>query len=371
MVQGSIEGGEVLFSGNLATPRRTVVGVLAHIGRLELPPEEQARFFDRCGLPPIALTHPDIPISLEQELTCMARIVAVLAARGGGGPSPAAQALEIGLDSMATHFGMLGLTLMYAVNVAECARVLVTYPELSWGHSRLTVRQTADHLVLSFVVDAPLPSADEAPVEAVRRYCVTVDAVAAVRVFADVLGPRHRPVAVGFSYPAPADGSTFQRRLGCPVRFDTREAYVAYPLRLLEAVPVLANPIAFRVFEKHTEELAKMLRSYADIAEQVRRLLWTTSPPPDRDAVASMLAMSPRTLARKLSERGTRYSTLQREVQCARAEEYLRRPDYQVAEVAALLGFADATAFSRAFRSWRGESPSAWRKRALAAVGRP
>jgi AraC-like DNA-binding protein len=39
----------------------------------------------------------------------------------------------------------------------------------------------------------------------------------------------------------------------------------------------------------------------------------------------------------------------------------LRETDLAVVEIAAVLDYADAAAFTRAFRRWSGTTPSAWR----------
>lgn len=349
----------VLHAGNLATPRRTVLGVLAHIARLGMPPDEEREFLLGSGLPPIAVDQPDIPITLEQELTCMARIVGRL----HGPQSAAAHAMEIGLDSTATNFGTLGLAMMYAENTLECARVIVSYPELCWGHSRIAFVLGEQVMFQSFTMDPYPELGDVTTAPKVREYLLTVDLTASIRIYADVFGPRHPPTEVWLPFPAPDDHRRISRRLRCPVRYDAPEARIYFQPGILEAKPLLANPLAFRAYERLTAHLARLLRTDVELSEQVRRLLWMSAPPPDRDTVASMLAMSPRTLARKLAAEGTSYAKLQRTVRLARAQEYLGSKDMHLSEVAHRLGFSDATAFSRAFRTWLGESPSTWRRR--------
>ncbi len=73
--------------------------------------------------------------------------------------------------------------------------------------------------------------------------------------------------------------------------------------------------------------------------------------------------MSPRTLARKLEDAGTHFAELQREVRRARAEKLLENRSLRLGDIADRLGFSDQAAFSRAFRQWTGETPSAWRDR--------
>jgi len=181
----------------------------------------------------------------------------------------------------------------------------------------------------------------------------------------DVFGDAIPPLEVWLPYPAPFDHAKITRRLGCHVRFDAPQARLIFPLSAMHAKPLLANRLVFRGYEKLARKLAKLLSVDVDLSEQVRRLLWVSAPPPDRDTVARMLALSPRTLSRKLAVEGTCYADLRRHVQMSRAQEDLRDRALNLSEIADRLGFSDATAFSRAFRAWSGETPSRWRKREL------
>lgn len=349
-------GDTVLWSGDLATPRRTVLGVLAHIARLELEPAKQRDFLIAAGLPPVAFEEPDIPISLEQELLCMSRIVAALSPER----SIPVHALQLGLESPVTNFGVLGLAMMYAPSIVECVRTLASYAELCWGHARVAMCHSDDGIYHRFTVDMPMP-ARIGNADAVRRYLVTVDLSVAVRVNGDIFGPGYEPREIWLPYPAPADHRWMARAVGCPIRFDAPDARILLPDAMIEAKPLLANPLAFRAYERLTAQLARLLRADVSLSEQVRRLLATHVPPPDRDKTAQLVAMSPRSLTRKLAAEGTSYAELQRQVRCARAQEYLASRDLSIAEVASRLGFSDTTAFSRAFRAWTGQTPSRWR----------
>jgi len=87
---------------------------------------------------------------------------------------------------------------------------------------------------------------------------------------------------------------------------------------------------------------------------------------PSRREVASELAMSERTLARRLSDRDYTFSSLVDEVRGQLAKEYLRQSRFSVTDVAFLLGFSDQSNFARAFKRWTDQSPSEFRSRALA-----
>lgn len=82
------------------------------------------------------------------------------------------------------------------------------------------------------------------------------------------------------------------------------------------------------------------------------------------DEVAKRLAMSARTLKRRLAEHGTTFTALLEEARTRRAITLLADVRRGVEAVALDLGYSDAANFSRAFKRWTNESPGRFRKRA-------
>jgi AraC-like DNA-binding protein len=85
---------------------------------------------------------------------------------------------------------------------------------------------------------------------------------------------------------------------------------------------------------------------------------------PTLDRVAGRMAMSGRTLQRRLDEHSLRFGELVDEVRSALAKAYLQDRQMALCEVAFLLGFADQSAFGRAFKRWTGMTPGRWRRAA-------
>jgi AraC-like DNA-binding protein len=77
--------------------------------------------------------------------------------------------------------------------------------------------------------------------------------------------------------------------------------------------------------------------------------------------------MSGRQLQRVLQAEGTTYQALLDEARRDLALARLRLPGTTAAEVALLLGYSEAGAFTRAFRRWTGTTPGAY---AAGAAGR-
>ena len=77
--------------------------------------------------------------------------------------------------------------------------------------------------------------------------------------------------------------------------------------------------------------------------------------------VARELAMSKRTLQRRLSEEGTNWLEVLEEARQALAKHYLATTDFGASEVSFLIGFEDPNSFYRAFKRWEDTSPERWR----------
>jgi AraC-like DNA-binding protein len=77
--------------------------------------------------------------------------------------------------------------------------------------------------------------------------------------------------------------------------------------------------------------------------------------------IARQLGVTPRTLQRRLAAEGTTYDDLRDEARKQAAETFLADPALSIAEIAYLLGYAEPTAFHRAFRRWHQMTPQAFR----------
>ncbi len=116
-------------------------------------------------------------------------------------------------------------------------------------------------------------------------------------------------------------------------------------------------------------KIALLYRRDRELVRRVREILARSlAAAPSLDAVAQRLELSSRTLHRRLREEGSSFRSvkddLRREIALARVEKTRQ----SVARIAADLGYAEPSAFFRAFVAWTGESPSAHRKRLRAAA---
>jgi AraC-like DNA-binding protein len=263
--------------------------------------------------------------------------------------------LLIGARSGSDSLGLVGQLVRHSPDVSTALRNLVAHLQLRDRGAVVTLSTRAGVATLGYDIY-------QAGVEAGDQICDGAMAIAA-NILRDVCGPAWRPTEVWFAHQPPADPRTFRRCFdGAALRFDVERTALAFPARWLERPIPAADPARFRELERRVAELDSGIAG--DFVNGLRRMLRVSllTGGGSVGEVADRLALHRRTLNRRLRVRGT---TLHRLVEETRFEiarqlvEYTRMP---LTEVAAALGYGEASAFTRAFRRWAGRVPSEWRR---------
>jgi AraC-like DNA-binding protein len=151
----------------------------------------------------------------------------------------------------------------------------------------------------------------------------------------------------------------------CDIRFDAAEDVLVFDeMTLIE--PFVTRDAALSAKLIPELEAALHARGAArSIADDVRAALGERlcGERPTVERVAKALAMSPRSLQRRLGELGTSYQKLLDDVRRRSARRLLANTDLESGEVAFLLGFEELNSFTRAFHGWEGTTPTRWRAR--------
>lgn len=174
-------------------------------------------------------------------------------------------------------------------------------------------------------------------------------------------GSAWRPTEVAFAHDRPADVRPYQRFFGAPLRFDAAQTCIAFPAACLSQPVPGAEPILYRILESRVDALDEGIGATFTVALRgiIRTLL--VSRRCSIDEVAGLFGIHRRTLHRRLKLEGATFDALVEEVRADLAQELLAVRGTSLGEVAARLGYADASAFSRAFRRWFGTTPARWR----------
>lgn len=165
---------------------------------------------------------------------------------------------------------------------------------------------------------------------------------------------------------SPADGEAYHRYLGVGVRHGS-QAFITFSAADAERPFLTANEAMWSFFEPELRRRLAELDRDASMRERVRAVLLEQLPSGQAsvEAVASELAVSPRTLQRRLKKEGTSFQAVLGATRESLARHYLSQPDMPAQEISFLLGYEDPNSFYRAFRAWTGQTPEQAR---LAAV---
>jgi AraC-like DNA-binding protein len=111
-----------------------------------------------------------------------------------------------------------------------------------------------------------------------------------------------------------------------------------------------------RVLKEEPPEDALLASVRRTVAESMR------NGDPKLTQVASKIAVSPRTLQRRLKGYGVDFKGLVDGTRCRFSLNYLRDRKHTLMEIAYLLGYSEVSAFNRAFKRWTGSTPSDYRR---------
>lgn len=144
-----------------------------------------------------------------------------------------------------------------------------------------------------------------------------------------------------------------------------RESNSLFFSKNLLAMPVVRTPAELDEFIINSPRNLIIWTDEDDsITTQVRRLLEAcdSSKLPNLDWIAQQLHMTSYTLCRKLKAEGSAYQKIKDNLRRDQAVVMLTRQNLNIADISSHLGFAEPGAFSRAFKSWTGVSPLAYRQ---------
>jgi AraC-like DNA-binding protein len=297
------------------------------------------------GIAPASLDDPQGEIEARQELRLLHNIVPRL---------PPGAALELGQLYHLTTYGIWGFALISSPTLRAAFSLGLRYFDLafSYCHTHLETNRDEARLVLD---DGDIP-AD------LRQFLVERDLAAMQTIQRELFSAPMPLRRLECRFPAPPYAAQFAELFGVQPRFGAARNVAVLDATLLARPLPQANPLTAQLCEQQCQELLARRRARGGIAGRVRdRLLRQPGLIASMETVAAELHMTSRTLRRRLDEEGTSYRALVDEVRFALAEEMLAGPRLSVEEVAARLGYAEASSFIHAFRRWTGRTPRASR----------
>jgi AraC-like DNA-binding protein len=261
--------------------------------------------------------------------------------------------LHLAEQSNPREVGLLFYATSAAQNVAGTLSLLMHYCRIVNESVRLRLVQQPDRTIV------------EVGFFGVSRHRMRQNAefqfAIVVKSIREMVGSNICPVRVVFAHGRATDVREFERFYGCPVEFAAAADRIEFSSETLALPLVTEDPHLLDTLRPFCDEAARARNTAqgtmrAKVENEIQRLL-----PRGRaraDNVARALAVSTRTLARRLADEGTNFAEVVDGVRRSLAAQYLQESAFTLSQIGWLLGYEGATSFHHAFKRWTGRAPS-------------
>lgn len=225
------------------------------------------------------------------------------------------------------------------------------YNRLMTDALQLQLRVEGDEAVLSGLEHA-------------ERHYLECATLIVLRFLQQVSDGEFRPGRITFPHARGAAAEEYLRVYGCPVELSADEGALYFDAALLKRSSLAAEPELLRIHEtvaaRKLEDLAR--QDFLHTVEQELGGLLEQGEA-SLDVLARRLERTPRALRSELSALGTSFKEVLAGYRERLARRLLARTSEPIDQIIYLTGFSEPAAFTRAFKRWTGETPSAFRKR--------
>ncbi|GAB4531597.1 MAG: AraC family transcriptional regulator [Haliangiales bacterium] len=256
-----------------------------------------------------------------------------------------------------SSMGVLGFAIKSAASVRAALSRLRRYQHLT---NTLAAFDVLEHTPRAVLVEQRF-----GPVSLGQLLATEVSLLTTVQIWRGLLGDEIAPSAL-YVRRDDVDTGPYQDFCRCPIYVGAERGRFEFDASWLD-LPIASADADMAVYFDHTlDKMAQSSQQQPELVTAVRQVLARALPDglPAVREVASAVGMSVRTLQRRLKAEGSSFASVVDQVRVDLATAYLENRALTISEVAYLLGYAEASSFSRAFRRWHGDSPEGYRQRA-------
>ncbi|MEQ8507390.1 MAG: AraC family transcriptional regulator [Rhodospirillaceae bacterium] len=264
--------------------------------------------------------------------------------------------LKAGASMQCNDYGALGLAWKAAPNLRESIARLERYWQLWTSVSQYELRPegSAAYFILHRAGERRLG----------LRLSNEATLASATSIIREVSTVDFAPLEVHCKHRPPNKISAHEDYFGCPVIFESELDALLISSDHLSRPNRLGDVGITKFLISHLDQEIQKHEREQSLVDEVRdaivRLL--SSGVPRASAVAHQLGLSERSLQRRLKDEDISYTEIMEEVRRKLAEGLLVQSDYSLAEVAYLSGFSEQSAFNRAFKRWKNQTPATYRE---------
>jgi AraC-like DNA-binding protein len=310
---------------------------------------DRAVVLREVGLDAKLLEDPDGRLPLH-TLAALARAVVARSPKPGFG-------LRAGASRSARDGGLVGYAMLHSASLRDALTRLARFGRILGDHNRFEVDETSSVVTLTF--------SGHPVIEAIHDMTELGVAwtVAAIR---GMTTKQFTPIEVRFPYEEPGYSAEMRAYFRCSLQFVAPHIAITLKPSDLDLPVAASDPTLAGYLDQLADNALKALGEDESTTGRLRRVLWSrlSEGSPTLSTAAGAMAVSPRTLQRRLRDEGVTFEEALSKLRHDLAVHFLRDRTLAMYEVGLLLGYAEPTAFHRAFRRWRGMSPKKFRETA-------
>jgi AraC-like DNA-binding protein len=263
---------------------------------------------------------------------------------------------DVGLRYRSIKYGELGLAMMTARTLGEALQIACRCQSLTY--SLIHYRYAASPNGAFALIGSCDKLSDQMHVFTHYR-----DLGAIRTLVADLMGGELPLERVTLTTPPPPDWARLRRYFSCPVEFNADQTqWIFLPGAANLPLPLADSDLVMH-YTARCDSMMQRARADSTIKGRLAaRLSRNDSEFLTASEAARMLALSERTLHRRLAEEGTRFSAMVDEARYSRARELLMDGHMTIERIASAVGFAEPSSFSRAFKRWSGKGALEYRR---------
>lgn len=157
----------------------------------------------------------------------------------------------------------------------------------------------------------------------------------------------------------------YEELFGCKVRFGQDNCQIILDRKAMKLPVKSSDERLLKVLKVYCEQfLQSHETSQSVISAKVRKSMIDLLPSGRAKAkfIAAELGLTERTMLRRLADENTSFSNIREALRCDLAMKYIQDKRLSLKQIAYLLGYGDQSAFSVAFKRWKGHTPKEARK---------
>lgn len=262
---------------------------------------------------------------------------------------------ELGRQVRLRSYQVLGYVIFASPTVADAIDRLIRFEKLSGNLGRTDRQRIEGGLRLSW----------HCPLTGEAGRFLTEAAITGWVTFArQLVSEPAAPLRVCFRHACYAEPARYQKHFACPVDFTAGFDGVELADTVLALPLTHADPGLGQLMEREARQLLANYDSRTNLPAAVRREVYhlLAEGEPALEQVAIRLGMAERTLQQRLRQQGSSFKELVDGLRRTLAALYLQDKRLSLTDIALLLGFAEQSSFSRAFRRWFGQAPARYRQ---------